>query len=695
MHLWSVRIASLLWPELKELPLPRQLVGVGDVLTSIYSTALYLVGFLWLFRVSDFELIWREGPTFLILAGFIQLFSYLSFFMIIEFREDRYGSTDGAFNSMMVWAAVFLFGPTALWLIVILKIIEFILQHAKAETIGGRWNSYRNLSLTLAGFTIPYLMGLKVFESMGGSYPIPVLNFPMVLAATISIAINFILFILIWTPYFLYALRTQRILAAGTDSRPIITFFVLALSLPTVAHPFAILAAGLYSQSGLFTFLFFMTGLVVVAYLARQFSKIAESSRQQSRQLEKLELLGRAILNAPSDGSTLAEILKEHISNMFPSGNMAIWTIPGQTLYKSPEDWNPDFKPIWDWVSNTTESCAFPESRKLPWPTTEHSHRPTVCTPIIAFEGTEVIGGIHLELHTLAHPWDMPAMKKLFPAIQTLAGQIASAIHQAEEYANSLALQKVGQELQIAGQIQASFLPNKFPNIPGWQLAVTLEPAGGLSGDFFDFIPLSRGRYGIMIADVADKGLGAALYMALCRTLLRTYAFEYHSRPDIVFNETNDRVLLDARANLFITCFYGVLDPVKDTLTYCNAGHNPPYLFTSSNGSEPLALTRTGMPIGIEPDTRWERKTIEFSPGDKLVLYTDGVTEAQNNDGEFFDDDLLIKSVQENVASSAYEVQTNILNNVHTFIDGAPQFDDITLMVIAKETETIHNPEKE
>ena len=370
---------------------------------------------------------------------------------------------------------------------------------------------------------------------------------------------------------------------------------------------------------------------------------------------------------------------------MFPSGNVAIWMIPGQILYKAPEDWEINLGPIWDWGQDQIQSHAFPASKKLPWLNVDAPHRPVIFTPILSHEGKDVIGGIYIELHQLAQPWDIASLQKLFPAAHTLADQIASAIHQSEEYARSIAWEKVSQEIQIAGQIQASFLPNQFPNIPGWQLAVTLEPAGGLSGDFFDLIPLSRGRLGIVIADVADKGLGAALYMALCRTLIRTYAFEYHSRPDLVLSEANDRILADARANLFITCFYGVLDPNEDQLIYCNAGHNPPFMISSNKDSKLFALARTGMPIGIEEDSSWERRSVSFTPGDKLILYTDGVTEAQNNNGELFDENKLLEVITEDLSRNAFQLQDDILARIKNFSLDAPQYDDITLMILEKE----------
>lgn len=681
-----LKIAAVFWPELKTMNHSRRLVGIGDVLTFLYTLPIFLGGIIWLILASDFALLAAEWKMMLVFLAIIGLFSYLNFFMIIEFREDRYGSADGAFNSMAVWAAALVYGPTSLWLIVLLQTIIFLVNLPRMTSTGAKWNNRRNYLLTVAGFTLPYLIGLQAYQALGGVFPIASLDVSDVTAAFLGIIVNFVIFILIWTPYFLYALYVQKQLSRTANLRPIVLFFVLALALPTIAHPFAILAAGLYANNGMFSFTFFMIGLIVVAYLARQFSLIAESNRQQTRQLEKLESLGRAILTAPPDMSTLPEILAEHVPNMFTSGNVVIWMIPGQILYKAPEDWEIDLGPIWDWGQETTESHAFTTTRERPWAPGQTGHRPTVFTPILAHEGKEVIGGIYMELRQLAQPWTKESLKKLYPALKALADQIASTIHRSEEYARSIALEKVSQEIQIAGQIQASFLPNQFPNIPGWQLAVTLEPAGGLSGDFFDLIQLSRGRLGLVIADVADKGLGAALYMALCRTLIRTYAFEYQSRPDLVLSEANERILQDARANLFITCFYGVLDPAEGTLVYCNAGHNPPILATNDKLNKLFALARTGMPIGIEPDATWERRTLAFNPGDKLILYTDGITEAQNINGDFFDEELLLECILKQQNGTAFDLQETIMSEVRQFSAGIPQSDDITLMILEKET---------
>lgn len=388
------KIASFFWPELKEMSSSRSMVGVGDVITTLYSIPIYLAGLVWLYRVTDFSIYQKDWKMLLLFLGMIALFSYLNFYVIIEFREDRYGSAEGSFNSMAVWVAALIYGPSSLWLMIGLQTIIFMFSSARPKNKAARWNDIRNYLLTASGFTIPYLVGLVSYQALGGTLPIASLNGPDVVAAFLGIIANFIIFILIWTPYFIYALFVQKKLSQTANLQPITVFFFMALALPTIAHPFAILAAGLYANNGLFTFIFLIIGLVVVAYLTRQFSNIAESNRQQTRQLEKLESLGRAILSAPPDMSTLPEILTEHVPNMFTAGNVIIWMIPGQILYKSTSDWDIDLGPIWDWGCGITESQSFSADTPLHWNPNKPIHRPIVFTPILAQEGEEIIGGI-------------------------------------------------------------------------------------------------------------------------------------------------------------------------------------------------------------------------------------------------------------------------------------------------------------
>jgi tetratricopeptide (TPR) repeat protein len=256
-------------------------------------------------------------------------------------------------------------------------------------------------------------------------------------------------------------------------------------------------------------------------------------------------------------------------------------------------------------------------------------------------------------------------------------------------YVEMLAHVEAAQELALAGRVQESLLPAEPPRIPGWQLAVALEPARETSGDFYDFIPLSDGRWGIVIADVADKGAGAALYMALCRTLIRTYAVEHNSRPELLFNAVNERILAETHGDIFVTVFFGVLDPVAGTLLYCNAGHSPPYFFRARTGAAPSAkvqaLRRTGLPLGILEDAAWKQGSARLAPGDVLVLYTDGVTDAHNPQEALFGGERLLEAAQAHLGRSASHMTKAVLESAHAFVGDAPQFDDITLMIVVRD----------
>jgi sigma-B regulation protein RsbU (phosphoserine phosphatase) len=187
-----------------------------------------------------------------------------------------------------------------------------------------------------------------------------------------------------------------------------------------------------------------------------------------------------------------------------------------------------------------------------------------------------------------------------------------------------------------------------------------------------------------VVADVADKGMAAALYMTTCRTLIRAYATEYTEAPELVLAEANRRILADTHGGLFITVFYGILDPAKGILTYCNAGHNPPYLFSLKDNGAQQALTRTGMPLGIIEQTSWERAVLTFESGDVLVAYTDGVTEAQNTEEGFYEEARLIEVTKANTGLTAKAMLEIMATDIQEFVGEAPQFDDLTLMVVKR-----------
>jgi sigma-B regulation protein RsbU (phosphoserine phosphatase) len=243
----------------------------------------------------------------------------------------------------------------------------------------------------------------------------------------------------------------------------------------------------------------------------------------------------------------------------------------------------------------------------------------------------------------------------------------------------------MARELELAGEIQASYLPKQLPEIPGWQFQSLLKPSRETSGDFYDIHTLPNNRIGILIADVVDKGAGAALFMSLCWTLLRTFAVEYYSDPDRVKEAVNQRILEDTKSGQFTTLFYGVLDPKSGDFVYANAGHPPPYYITSQSDPRISPLYRTGMPLGISEGGRWEKETIKISHRDGLFLYTDGVTEGMNEHGVSYSEDRLKKVVEEVVDTSADTICSAVLQDLDNFVGSEAQSDDIAIMVIKRE----------
>jgi sigma-B regulation protein RsbU (phosphoserine phosphatase) len=245
---------------------------------------------------------------------------------------------------------------------------------------------------------------------------------------------------------------------------------------------------------------------------------------------------------------------------------------------------------------------------------------------------------------------------------------------------------KMAQELALAGEVQFSFLPQDLPELPGWQIAATLRPAREMSGDFYDIISLPDGCSGFVVADVCDKGAGAALYMALSWSLIRTYAAEFPAQPANVLRHVNRRIVKDIDTNRFVTTFYGTLDPATGTLLYCNAGHCEPYLVSAPGSENIRGLDRTGVPLGIFAEETWEQRSIQLVPGDMLVIYTDGIIEAQNAQGAFLGKDRLLQAAGDHFGLPAWEVRDAILADVLGFEGETPQADDIALIILRWDT---------
>ena len=243
----------------------------------------------------------------------------------------------------------------------------------------------------------------------------------------------------------------------------------------------------------------------------------------------------------------------------------------------------------------------------------------------------------------------------------------------------------VNRELVMAGHIQTDILPEDVPVISGWELAARLEPARETSGDFYDFIPLTNNKGGVVIADVSDKGIGAALFMALSSTLIRTYSMRFPTLPAVAMSSVSERILGDTRGSMFVTAFYGVLEPLTGRLIYANGGHPPGYIISPGKSKDPIQRLRpTGMALGVSEGAQWKQKIEKLMPWDGFILYTDGITEAQNPRGQFFGEVHLLDVVLEYKDATAGQILEAVLAEVHSFVGNEPRQDDIALIVIRR-----------
>ncbi len=284
-----------------------------------------------------------------------------------------------------------------------------------------------------------------------------------------------------------------------------------------------------------------------------------------------------------------------------------------------------------------------------------------------------------------------PVRRVTLQPINILAGiasQAAVAVENDRLVREAAEQERIRQELEVARHIQSSFLPESSPSLSGWELATIWRSAREVAGDFYDFVPLhadgegskaKEGRIGVVIADVADKGVPAALFMALSRTLVRTMAIAGRS-PAPTARQANNLILADARSDLFVTLLYAILEPDSGDIIFVNAGHMPPIVVRANDGSIEEPRTH-GMAVGVLYDVEYEDQEAHLEPGDLLLLYTDGVVEATDTKRQMFGRDRLRDVASKNRAESAADLAARISDAVDTFVGDAPQFDDFTLLV--------------
>ena len=298
----------------------------------------------------------------------------------------------------------------------------------------------------------------------------------------------------------------------------------------------------------------------------------------------------------------------------------------------------------------------------------------SLCFPLI------VPGEVHGLL--VAVELDRPGRRQRIELLNAASMQIASGIQnyimQTVQHNQTL----IDRELQLARQIQKTFLPEELPELPGYDLAAEWQTARQVGGDFYDVFELSPGEFGLTIADVSDKGLPASLYMTVSRTLIRARALEKES-PARTLEKVNHILQLDSSDGFFVTVFYAILELESGKVTYCVAGHNPPYwLLPEQPKVQPL--NKGGIALGMMDPINLKDQELVLAPGDGLVLYTDGVTETFSPEGKAFGENRLRAKLESLLAENARGIVEGIGLTLDSFREDRALDDDYTLLVVRR-----------
>ncbi len=324
-------------------------------------------------------------------------------------------------------------------------------------------------------------------------------------------------------------------------------------------------------------------------------------------------------------------------------------------------------------VAQTSQPLNSPDVRENPlYINARTATRSEMVAPIIS--NTEVIGVFDLESDELnAYSEDD------LEVLMLLASQVAIIIEKVMLHEQLIEKKRLEGQLEVARQVQLELLPAKDPQLEGYDISAYNFPTEEVSGDYYDWVKIFDDQIGLVIADVSGKGVPAALLMAFLRASLRAATHIGYS-PHVSMAKVNYLLWESIERNQFVTAFYGILDVTNRTLSYTNAGHNPPLLLTADGQHQ--FVERGSLPLGMFKDTRYHEYYQTIQPGEMLVLYTDGVTEAQNPEGEEYGRDRLARAVKVNRKLSARELIKAVHKEVIDWTDGKGATDDVTFFVI-------------
>lgn len=307
--------------------------------------------------------------------------------------------------------------------------------------------------------------------------------------------------------------------------------------------------------------------------------------------------------------------------------------------------------------------------------------RSAMVTPLI-FKN-EVLGVIYVDTQSRIMSYSREELELL----TGIANQSATAIINARLHSQLVEQHKLAREMEIARSIQMNLLPKRYPGLPGYEISAMSLPAKQVGGDYYDFYELGEGRTGFAIADVSGKGVPAAFLTALARTYLRSGSASANESVANMLSRVNTQIYADVTNNMYVTAVFGLLESATGKFRYVNAGHAYPLLF-KPGGSRPVELDKGGTFLGILEEIEYEESEVTLQPGDVLVLYTDGVTDIHNESMTPWGRENLDNTVRRMITYSAEEIRNAIYETCQGFKGDADQFDDFTLIVLKRSSDS-------
>lgn len=321
---------------------------------------------------------------------------------------------------------------------------------------------------------------------------------------------------------------------------------------------------------------------------------------------------------------------------------------------------------------NVSKDYRFKPNKSL-----RYTRESFIASPIIG-KDNEIIGFLCATERSINKAFNLSNLMLL----EMLAQQIAENYMHVFLSEEAKIKQSLTKEIDYTERLQKSILPSEFPNKKLFDVAATSIPSKNIGGDFYDYIKLKEGKYGLVIADVSGKGLNAGFFMVMTRSILRVY-FSQMDNPAKILEHTNKHIFYDSKNGMFVTCFLAIVDTRNKIITYSNAGHIPQYFVKKSSINKEDYITEMyihGKPLGFIENASYKNKKISYSKSDKIILFTDGVTETFNKENEEYGENKL-KDILKNQYDNSKELLKDIVEETIYFRADTPQFDDITLLI--------------